>query len=307
MKVLDKFSDFPKKQYVVLTIGFFDGVHFGHQKILNRIVEIAAAHNGVSAVLTFWPHPRFVLNKQPEDLKLLTTFSEKEQLIADQHINYLVRIPFTKEFSQFSSQKFIQEILVEGLGVNKLVIGYDHHFGHNREAGFEYLRDNSFRFGFEVEGIPAQDIDNIAVSSTKIRSALTDGNMKTSFDYLGRPYSIKGKVVAGRKIGRKLGFPTANIEVAEQYKLIPADGIYAVMVSVNSDSYKGMLYIGPRPTLNGVNRTIEVNIFDFDEDIYGREIAIDFIRQIRKDSKFSDLNLLKEQLIKDRQEALKML
>ncbi len=307
MKVLKRISDFPKEQYIVLTTGFFDGVHFGHHKILNRIVELATAQNGISAVLTFWPHPRFVVNKQPEDLKLLTTLTEKEELIADQHIDYLIRIPFTHEFSQYSSYKFIQEILVEGLGVNKLVIGYDHHFGRNREGGFDYLRNNSFRFNFEVEEIPEQDIDNIAVSSTKIRTALSEGNIDTSFDYLGRPYSIRGKVVAGLKIGRKLGFPTANIEVAEQYKLIPADGIYAVLVSVNGNSYKGMIYIGPRPTLNGESRTIEVNIFDFDKDIYDREITVNFIRQIRKDSKFSDLNLLKEQLIKDRQEALKML
>jgi len=307
MKILNGIDDFPKDQYVVLTSGIFDGVHFGHQKILRRVSELAKSHNGISAVLTFWPHPRFVLHKQSDDLKLLSTLLEKQFLIAEQHIDFLIKIPFTHEFSQYSSLRFIQEILVEGLGVNKLVIGYDHHFGRNREGGFAYLKKNSLRYGFEVEEIPKQDIDNMAVSSTKIRQALTDGNVDLSFEYLGRPYSVTGKVVVGLKIGRQLGFPTANLEVSEQYKLIPADGIYAVFVKVNNKSYKGMLYIGPRPTLNGGSRTIEVNIFDFEDDIYGQNITVDFIKRIREDSKFSDLTLLKKQLSKDKQEALNIL
>ena len=307
MKILNGIADFPKEKYVVLTSGIFDGVHFGHQKILKRVSEIAKDSNGVSAVLTFWPHPRFVLKKQSDGLKLLTTLVEKELLISDQHIDYLIKIPFDIEFSQYSSLRFIKEILVDGLDVDKLVIGYDHHFGRNREGSFEYLKENSAEYGFEVEEIPEQDIDNIAVSSTKIRRALSEGNVDLSLEYLGRPYSITGKVIEGLKIGRELGFPTANIEVSESYKLVPGDGIYAVQVTITNKTYKGMLYIGPRPTLNEGGRTIEVNIFNFEENIYNQTITVDFVKQIRKDSKFLDLNLLKDQLAKDRQEALKLL
>ncbi|MEQ9425721.1 MAG: bifunctional riboflavin kinase/FAD synthetase [Cyclobacteriaceae bacterium] len=307
MRIIENLKDFPKDQYSVVTSGTFDGVHFGHQEILHRVVQTAKDHNGLSSVLTFWPHPRFVLSKDSTDLKLLTTFQEKAQLIEKAGIDFIVKIPFTKEFSKYSSSRFIEEILVEGLNLNKLVIGYDHRFGRNREGSFEYLKENSSQLGFEVEEIPEQDIDDIAVSSTKIREALLAGDIKTGNEYLGRSYSIKGTIIEGEKIGRKIGYPTANIHVDESYKLIPGDGIYAVRSTIEESAYDGMLYIGPRPTLNGQHRSIEVNLFDFDRDIYGKEIEIQFIEAIRKDAKFENLEQLSQQLNKDKEIALKLL
>ncbi len=291
MKVIEGIQNFDKSDYMVVTSGTFDGVHFGHRKILRRVVEITKTHGGKSVVLTFWPHPRFVLGKN--NLKLLSTLDEKIELIAEDGIDYLVKIPFTKEFSQYSSSRFIKEILVDGLGTNKLVIGYNHRFGKNREGSFEYLVQHAGKFGFSVEEIPAQDIDNIAVSSTKIRNALLEGQIDIGNGYLGRPYSITGKVVSGERIGRSLGFPTANVNVSENYKLIPADGIYAVEVICQKQKFKGMIYIGPRPTLNGKYRSIEVNIFEFERDIYNETLTIQFIKQIRQDARFETLKDLK--------------
>lgn len=305
MNVVEGIKGFDQHEMMVVTSGTFDGVHFGHRKILRRVVEIARLHGGKSVVLTFWPHPRFVLGKN--NLQLLTTMDEKIQLIAEEGIDYFVMIPFTKEFSQYSSSRFIKEILVDGLGTKKLVIGYDHRFGKNREGSFDYLVKHADNYGFSVEEIPEQDIDNIAVSSSKIRNALLEGQIDIGNEYLGRPYSITGKVVAGERVGRSLGFPTANVEVVEEYKLIPADGIYAVEVNCQQEIFRGMLYIGPRPTLNGKNRSIEVNIFEFDRDIYGETITINFIKQIRQDARFDSLEELKDQLFLDKEEALKIL
>ncbi len=305
MNVVEGISGFDHKDLMVVTSGTFDGVHFGHRKILRRVVELAQSHGGKSAVLTFWPHPRFVLGKN--NLQLLTTLEEKIELISDAGIDYFIKIPFTKEFSQYSSSRFIKEVLVDGIGTNKLVIGYDHRFGKNREGSFEYLVKHAESFGFTVEEIPAQDIDNIAVSSSKIRNALLEGQIDIGNEYLGRSYSITGQVVAGEKVGRSMGFPTANIEIKEEYKLIPADGIYAVQVIYGKQTFGGMLYIGPRPTLNGTNRSIEVNIFEFDQDIYHQTITIQFIAQIRQDARFDSIDALKDQLILDKENALRIL
>ena len=305
MIVHNGLDNFTPDDFMVVTSGTFDGVHFGHGKILRRVVEIANANGGKSVVLTFWPHPRFVLGKN--NLQLLTTLEEKTALIANHGIDHFVTIPFTREFSEYSSSKFIQEILVNGLGTKKLVIGYDHRFGKNREGSFEYLVEHADSFGFSVEEIPAQDIDNIAVSSTKIRNAFLEGHIDIGNEYLGRSYCLTGIVVKGEQIGRSLGFPTANLHVAEEYKLIPADGIYAVEVILKQQRLQGMLYIGPRPTLNGKSRSIEVNIFDFDQDIYGEKVTIEFIKQIRQDAKFESLLKLAKQLEKDKVEALKIL
>jgi len=307
MKVIEGIEDFPRDQFLVVTSGTFDGVHYGHKKILRRVKELASANNGKSAVLTFWPHPRFVLKKDETELKLLSTLNEKIKLIANEGIDYFVIIPFTKEFSQYSSSRFINEIIAKSLGTDVLVIGYDHRFGRNREGSFEYLKEHSSEFGFKVEEIPEQDIDHIAVSSSKIRNALLEGQIDVGNEYLGQPYTLSGKVVEGEKIGRELGFPTANIHVEESFKLIPADGIYAVELLVRKNNCQGMLYIGPRPTLNGRERTIEVNIFDFEEDIYNENVEVSFIKQIRKDKRFDNLDQLKDQLGNDRIEALKIL
>jgi riboflavin kinase / FMN adenylyltransferase len=299
MKIYHGIDDFTKLNYAVVTSGTFDGVHVGHQKIFARIREATERHQGESVVLTFWPHPRLVLHPEDDTLKLLNTFEEKAALLKDQGINHLIRIPFTKEFSQLTSEQFIRSILVETIGTRKLVIGYDHHFGKNREGSFEQLKQNGPRYGFEVEEIPRQDVDNIGVSSTKIRQALEEGDIETATHFLGKPYSITGRVVAGDKLGRLMGYPTANIEIDTKFKLIPMDGIYAVTLLHEHSVYGGMLYIGNRPTINGTKKNIEVNIFDFSKDIYGESLTIYIHKLIRGDKKFSDLEALKIQMKKD--------
>jgi riboflavin kinase / FMN adenylyltransferase len=308
MKIYHGLEDFVKLDYAVVTSGTFDGVHVGHQKILNRLKEIANSNGGETVVITFWPHPRLVLHPEDTSLKLLNTFEEKAAYLKELGINHLIRIPFTKEFSHLSSEEFISRILVETIGTKKLVIGYDHHFGKNREGSFEQLKVNAPLYGFEVEEIPKQEVDHLGVSSTLIRKALEEGNVETASPLLGKPYSLTGRVVPGDKLGRILGFPTANIEIDTKFKLIPSDGIYAVTVLHEQDHYKGMMYIGNRPTVNGSKRNIEVNIFDFDKDIYGESITIYFHKLIRLDSKFHNLEELKEQLRQDKiaaQEFLK--
>jgi riboflavin kinase / FMN adenylyltransferase len=307
MKIYHGIDDFTRLDYAVVTSGTFDGVHVGHQKILNRLREIASRNNGETVVITFWPHPRLVLHPEDDTLKLLNTFEEKAELLKEQGIQHLIRIPFTKEFSQYTSEEFIQKILVETIGTKKLVIGYDHRFGHNREGSFEQLKINAPRYGFEVEEIPRQDVDHVGVSSSKVRKALEEGDIDTTTHFLARPYALTGRVVMGDKLGRLLGYPTANIEIDTKYKLIPADGIYAVTVLHEHTTYKGMLYIGNRPTVNGTKRNIEVNIFDFAKDIYGESLTLYFHKLIRGDAKFSDLEGLKVQLGIDKQDALRIL
>jgi riboflavin kinase/FMN adenylyltransferase len=238
---------------------------------------------------------------------LINTFEEKAELLKAQGIQHLVRIPFTKEFSQLTSHQFIKQILVETIGTKTLVIGHDHHFGKNREGSFEQLIVNGPKYGFDVEEIPRQDVDHVGVSSTKIRTALEAGDIDTANHFLGSHYSITGRVVVGDKLGRMLGFPTANIEIDTAYKLIPIDAIYAVTVVHGHSRYRGMLYIGNRPTVHGIKRNIEVNIFDFDKDIYGESLTIFFHQLIRRDRKFSDLEELKNQLHQDEAAALRIL
>jgi riboflavin kinase/FMN adenylyltransferase len=245
-----------------------------------------------------------ILKPTDLSLKLLNTFEEKAELLRQQNIDHLVRIPFTKEFSQITSQEFITKILVETIGTKKLVIGYDHRFGKNREGSFEQLKLNGPAYGFDVEEIPQQDIDHIAVSSSKIRKALEAGDIDTANHFLGRPYSITGRIIKGDKLGRVLGFPTANIDLDSHDKLIPTEGIYAVKVMHEKNAYGGMLYIGTRPTVDGSKRSIEVNIFNFDKEIYGESLQVSFIKLLRMDSKFQDLESLKEQLYKDKDAAL---
>jgi riboflavin kinase/FMN adenylyltransferase len=307
MKIYHGIDDFTKLNSAVVTSGTFDGVHVGHQKIVSRVHEIAARHQGETVVITYWPHPRLVLHPEDDTLKLLNTFEEKAELLKDLGIQHLIRIPFTKEFSQLTSEQFIQKILVETIGTKKLVIGYDHHFGKNREGSFEQLKLNGPRYGFEVEEIPRQDIDHIAVSSTKIRQALEAGDIDTATHCLGKPYSITGRVISGDKIGRLLGFPTANLEIDSKYKLIPMQGIYAVTVRHEHDLYGGMLYIGYRPTISGTKLNIEVNIFNFNKDVYGESLTVNFHRLIRGDAKFSDMEQLKAQMKIDQEDAIHIL
>jgi riboflavin kinase/FMN adenylyltransferase len=307
MKIYHGIEDFSRLDFAVVTSGTFDGVHIGHQKIVSRVREIASRYQGETVVITFWPHPRLVLHPEDESLKLLNTFEEKAELLKEFGIQHLIRIPFTKEFSQITSEQFIRNILVETIGTKKLVIGYDHHFGKNREGSFEQLKLNGPKYGFEVEEISRQDIDNIAVSSTKIRQSLEKGDLETANHFLGKPYSITGRVIAGDKIGRLIGFPTANLEIDSKHKLIPMNGIYAVTVQHEHTRYGGMLYIGYRPTISGTKLNIEVNIFNFNRDIYGENLTIYFHQLIRGDSKFIDLEQLKVQMKKDEGDALKIL
>lgn len=307
MIIIEGHQAIPDIQNAIVTSGTFDGVHFGHQKILKKIVKTAKELNGKSVVLTFWPHPRFVLFPEEKTLKLLTTFEEKAKLLEEVGIDYLIKVEFTKEFSQLSSETFIQNMLVEKLKTKKLIIGYDHRFGKNRTGSFEYLKENSHLFGFEVEEIPRQDIDDVGVSSTKIRQALFHGEVDLAAEYLGRKYSIVGTVVEGKKIGTELGFPTANVKVSEDYKLIPKDGAYAVRVKVDEKWLQGMLNVGIRPTVGGLHRVIETHLFDFEQQIYGQKVTIEFVKHLRDEKKFDSLEDLKGQLQKDKLSSLTLL
>jgi riboflavin kinase/FMN adenylyltransferase len=291
----------------IVTIGTFDGVHIGHQKIIARLKEVAAQQGGETVLITLYPHPRMVLFPDDNDLQLLSTQQEKTDLLRKYGIDHLVVIPFSKDFARLTSLEFVRDILVAKIGVKMLVIGYDHHFGRNREGSIEQLRDLAPQFGFEVEEIPAQDIDHVNVSSTKIREALLLGEVETAKQYLGHAYSLQGTVVEGNKLGRTIGYPTANVEIGDKHKLIPADGVYAVRVHVGDEVFGGMLNIGYRPTVDGKKRATEVNIFNFDRDIYGTLLKIEFEARLRDEQKFNGLDALKEQLAKDKINALEAL
>ncbi len=302
MNIYQGIENFPAINFAIVTSGTFDGVHKGHQKILSGLIESCFKQNGESVLITFHPHPRQIL-KRDDDLKLLSTLDEKIKLLTQFKVDHLLIIPFTQAFSELSSKDFIQEILIKTIKTKKLVIGYDHRFGKNREGSFEYLKEHSNNYGFEIEEIPAQEIDDIAVSSTKIRNALLEGDIELANDFLGHQYSLEGKVVKGKQIGRTIGYPTANIEIKEKYKLIPSDGVYIVQVEYNKQTYGGMLSIGNNPTLNGTHTTIEVNIFDFNKEIYDETLIINFVKYMRGQIKFSNLEGLISQLKNDEIEA----
>ncbi|AQG79011.1 bifunctional riboflavin kinase/FAD synthetase [Spirosoma montaniterrae] len=291
----------------VVTSGTFDGVHRGHQTILARLTEAAQNSGGESALITYWPHPRTVVSNDSQDLKLLTTLEEKITLLEQAGVNHLIVIPFTRSFSQLTSEEYIRQILIEKIETKKLVIGYDHRFGRDREGGFDYIRAHQHEYGFEVEEIPRQDIDAVGVSSSKIRAALGEGNIHTANLFLGRPYSLTGTIVKGRQLGRTIGFPTANMQVDDPVKLIPANGVYAVDVLYAGQTLGGMLNIGFRPTVAGTHQTIETYIFDFDKDIYGEHMTLQFREFLRPEQKFDGLAALVEQLKRDEQTAREML
>jgi riboflavin kinase / FMN adenylyltransferase len=299
MKVYYELEDFTALPHAVVASGTFDGVHLGHQKILESLVLGAKKVGGESVLITFFPHPRTVLFNHGKNLKQLTTLPEKIALIESFGVDHLLIIPFTREFSEIESKTFIEEILVKRIGVKLLIMGYDHRFGKNREGSFEYLKVHSGALGFDVQEISRVDLEEITSSSSAIREALQEGNVEIAKRLLGRPFSIAGKVVKGRQLGRTLGYATANIDIAEPYKIIPADGVYAAKVTYNKKQYNGVLNIGVRPTVNGLGRTIEVHIFDFDKDIYGEQLQIDFIAKIRSEQKFESLEALKNQISAD--------
>jgi riboflavin kinase / FMN adenylyltransferase len=293
----------------VVTIGTFDGVHLGHQKVIVRLQEFAKQHDGETVIFTFHTHPRLVTSPNENTLRLLTTLNEKIKLFEKYGIDHLIIYTFDKNFSELTYSEFVEKILVEKIKTHCLVIGYDHKFGKNREGGFDYLKKCAEKHKFEIERLDALLIDEDSVSSTKIRNALQNGEIEKANHYLGYQFTLHGAVVEGKQLGRKLGFPTANIEASDKFKIIPGYGVYAVKVELNGNDYNGMLNIGTRPTFNNNadNRSIEVNIFDFDGDIYGKEITLKFIGKIRDEQKFDNIEMLVNQLEKDKIEALKIM
>lgn len=293
----------------VVTVGIFDGIHTGHDTILERIKIIAGAIKGESTVVTFWPHPRIFLTPEGVGLKFLSTIREKRELLENKEIDNLVIIPFTREFSNLSAGEFITKILFEKIRASHLVVGYNHHFGKDREGNFEILEEIATGKNIKTEQVGAKILNNREVSSTLIRDALYSGDLNLANQMLGYTYFFNGKIIGGKKIGRSIGFPTANIMPLERYKLIPRDGVYAVKIELGSRKFEGMLNIGLRPTMNDVEngKTIEVHIFDFNQQIYGQEVKIFFIDRIRDEKKFSDVSLLAEQLKKDRERIREIL
>lgn len=303
METVHSIFKFIPTQETYVTIGTFDGVHIGHQKIIKDLVAQAKAHNKKSVLLTFFPHPRMVLQKE-SSVRLINTIDERIQLLEKTGLDYLIIHPFSREFSRLTALDFVRDILVNQLKISKLIIGYDHHFGKNREGNIEQLTEYSHIYNFKVQEIPAQDIDNVSVSSTKIRNALKEGKLKTANDYLGYNFSIKGKVVDGKKIGNTIGFPTANIEIVEDYKIIPKAGVYIVNATLGDQSYFGMMNIGNRPTLNGDSQTIEVNFFDYSGDLYGSYINVELLYFLREEQKFDSIEALTNQLKADKVQSL---
>lgn len=308
MKIYHDIHDF-KVNNPILTIGSFDGVHLGHVKIIDRLRELACERNGESVIFTFYPHPRQILAPQEDSLRLLTTLNEKGRLFARAGIDHLIIYPFTKTFAELSYTDFVHEILVRQLHIKTLVVGYDHKFGKNREGSFSMLQTLSQAFKFELEKLDVLLVDDINVSSTKIRQALDEGNVSLANSYLGYPYTLHGKVVEGKQLGRKIQFPTANIVASDPHKMIPGHGVYAVYVYVEGQQYKGMLNIGLRPTVdrNADHRSIEVHLLGFSGDLYHREIELEFIQKIREEKKFASIDELRLQLEDDKQTVDRLL
>lgn len=298
MKIFHSINEFHSDKKTILTLGTFDGVHIGHRSILKKLNENTENGKFESAVLTFFPHPRMVLQGK-SDLKLLNTINEKIDLLEKIGIENLIIHPFDANFSQLSAEEFVKNVLVNQLHIQKIIIGYDHRFGKNRTANIEDLTGFGLKYGFEVEQISAQEINAISISSTKIRTALENGEINLANEYLGYSYFLSGTVVKGKQLGRTIGFPTANIELEEEYKLVPKNGVYIVAAKIDGKSVYGMMNIGFNPTVQGKNRTIEVHFFDFDLDIYDRHIRVAILQRIRSEEKFESVELLTNQLKKD--------
>lgn len=303
LNLFHSINDFHSTKKTILTLGTFDGVHIGHKKILERITQNTENGKYESLVLTFFPHPRMVLQEKSE-IKLLNTIAEKTKLLEATGIENLVIHPFNESFSRLTAEEFVHSILVDQFQIQKIIIGHDHRFGRNRTANIDDLIAFGAEYGFEVEQISAQEIQDVSVSSTKIRKALQEGNMALANDYLGYNYFLTGEVVKGRQLGRTIGFPTANIQIEEDYKLIPKTGVYAVKAIVEQKEVFGMMNIGFNPTVSGEKQTIEVHLFDFNEDIYGKKIEVSLLKYLREEQKFGSVDLLKAQLNQDKVNAL---
>ena len=303
MRKVKNIETYKSNEPTVVTIGTFDGVHIGHQKIIKRLINTGNQEGLKSVILTFFPHPRMVLQKD-SNIKLINTIQERHDILDDLGLDYLLIKKFTKEFSRLSAEDFVKDILVDKINAKKVIIGYDHRFGRNRNADINDLKAFGETYGFEVEEISAQDINDVAVSSTKIRSALMDGDIQKANAYLGYNFMITGVVTKGKGLGKQLNYPTANIQVDENYKIIPKQGSYIVCSTINGLVVYGMMNIGMNPTVNGNTEPIEVHFFNFHEDLYGEIIQIDLLHRIRDEEKFESVEALKHQLAKDKQTAL---
>lgn len=301
MRIHRDLTHLPALRRAVITIGTFDGVHSGHRYIIQQLQETAAACDGETVIITFDPHPREVLQPGGAPVKLLTTLEEKIELLAKQGIDHLVIVPFTKEFSELSARAYLEDFLIKKFNPHTIIIGYDHRFGHNREGGLELLEAEQNSYGFQLVEIPQQIVHDLAVSSTKIRKSLQDGNIQLANELLGYHYFMEGKVIHGDKMGRQLGYPTANIELPDPRKLIPAQGIYAIKVYLDKQPspLNGVMSIGTRPTFNGVDLRLEAHIFDFSQEIYDRMLRVEIISYIRANQKFDNIQDLIDQMDKD--------
>ena len=299
MTIYNNINEFYSKDNTILTIGTFDGVHLGHQKVLEKLTNTAIENNLESTVLTFFPHPRTILNPD-KPLKLINSVQERTDLLKRSKINNLIIHPFDKSFSELDPEKYVAEVLVKKLKAKIILIGYDHKFGKNRTADISDLKEYGEKYGFKVIEIKAEEISNIAISSTKIRKAISEGNISTAKKYLGYDFSLSGRIVHGKSIGRTLGFPTANIKVKEEYKLHPKNGVYLIESIINKKQVFGMMNIGIKPTLDKSSKTIEVNFFEFEGDLYNTKITVSIKQFIRKEIKFDSLELLKSQIQKDK-------
>jgi riboflavin kinase/FMN adenylyltransferase len=306
MKIYRSIEDYDEDKRSVVTIGTFDGIHLGHQKILSRLIKSSKNKDLNSVVLTFFPHPRIILNKYNE-VKMIDTLDEKIIHLNEIGIDSLVIHPFDKNFSLLSANQFIKDFLVDKLKIKHIIIGYDHRFGKGREASVTDLKNYADDYDFTVEEIKAQEIEKITVSSTKIRNSINQGDIKTTEKYLGRSFNLTGKIVKGDGLGKKINYPTANIFIEETYKIIPKDGVYLVETIIEDKLFNGMMNIGYRPTIGTNVKSIEVHLFNFNEDIYGKVISIKMISKIRDEKKFSSIEALKEQLVKDENYCLKLI
>lgn len=307
MKIYHNIDEFVPVKNAVVTIGTFDGVHLGHRKIIEQVKQLARDSCGETVILTFFPHPRTIIHPEDQDLKMINTMDEKAHLLEQLGIDHLIITPFSRDFSNQTAEEYIRNILVNKIGTKTIVIGYDHRFGKDRQGSLADLQRLAPVYGYNVIEITEQDIHDVAVSSTRIRNALLSDQIELANEFLGYPFFISGRVNRGDQIGRTIGYPTANILIDEAYKLIPGDGIFAVYVWLGNQKYKGMGYIGHRPTINGLTRNIEVNIFDFNQDIYTQSIRMEFLHFVRGDIKFTSLEDLTAQLGKDREAVMALL
>jgi len=303
LKIFNSIHDFKSTKKTILTLGTFDGVHVGHQKIIQKLIQNASDYNCESLILTFFPHPRMVL-QEGSDIKLLNTIDEKTVLLKKMGLDNLIIHPFDKEFSRLTAEEFVKTILVDALHIQKIIIGYDHRFGRNRLANIDDLILYGKQYNFEVEQISAQEIDSVSISSTKIRNAILDGNIALANEYLGYKYVINGMVINGNQLGRTIGFPTANLKIEENYKLIPKNGVYIVKSTINQKTVFGVMNIGTNPTVNGEELSIEVHFIDFDADLYNSKIEISVLERIRDEQKFDSIELLKNQIQEDKETAI---